>query len=180
VAPFAGLVTRRLLSAIAALAMFGVLAASMLPEFGKFHAVAVALPSPFVLAVALTPFANFMTCRLLSVFAPAAALGMLAASMFSEFGKFRSVAVATPSAARSRPIVGLLAMSTEVVAAFSIVSRIAFVARIATVVRQFVRSGLTALRQVPVNMGCKLRQCGSGNSSQKQQHVISHPTNSFA
>jgi len=150
VAPFASFMTRRLLSVFAAFAMFGMLAASMLPEFGKFHVVAVAVPSPFVSAVAMAPFASFMTLRLFSVFAAPAVLGMFAASLFSEFGKFRSVAFEVPSAVRPRPVIGLLAMFTAVVAAFSIVPPIAFVACSPTVELQFVRSGLVALREAPV------------------------------
>jgi hypothetical protein len=154
-----------------------------------------AVPGPFVPATAMTPFATFMTRHSLSVIATPAVLGMLASpvvpalrkfvpAIVPALGKIASVVVAVPSAARPRPVIGLLAMSTTVTAAFTSVPPIAFVACIATVVRpriatvvcQFVRSGLVALRQAPVKMGCKLQQRGCRNSSQKHQHVISHPT----
>jgi hypothetical protein len=185
--------------------------ASMMSAMAGPMSRVLAVPGPFVPAIAVTPFATFMTCRSLSVIAAPAVLGMLASPVLPALGKlasaallalgkFVSFAVLVPSAARPRRVIGLLAMFTPIVAAFSVVPPIAFVAciatikcsrlatlecsrlatvvrgAIATVVRQFVRSDLVARRQTPVKTGRKLHQDGSCKSSHKHQHAISHPT----
>ena len=169
-------------SVVPALAMMSLMAAPM----SLVLALRLSVPSPFVPAVAVAPIAFFVAHSALFVMAAPATLGMLSPSVLAAFvvaalGNFVPSAVAAPATVRPRSVIGLLAIRVAVASAWSVVPPIAFVPAatdvisvVATVVRQFVRSGFVALRRSPVHMGRELHQSGSRNPTQKHQHIVSH------
>jgi hypothetical protein len=103
-----------------------------------------------VLTFSALPVAPFVTSHALALFAPPAAFGMFATSVFSHFGNFPLFAIASAFATSPTPVSGLLAIFPAVLHSCFIVppttTIVDFVVSFPAVVRHFVCSKLATLR----------------------------------